>query len=562
MNYRIISAFLGMIAVILGLSMFLCLPWGLPAFGGGSSEVRGAVGLLLSGGLSTLLGATLIVLGRRADKQRLFRKEAIIIVSLSWILAIILSATPYLFSKTERVPGVPMSFCDALFESASGLTTTGATVFGELENTETLPRTILFWRGMTHFLGGLGVVCIFVVLIGHGSGGKAVMKIEHSVSGSIPASKIRTQATYLFYVYISLNVACGLLLLLCGMSLYDAITHSFSVIATGGFSTHNASIAYFTGAPHTNGLAIECVIIFFMIVSGTNHWLLYWAAIGQPQRLFRDSEWRLYVSLILLGIAITTSFGLLHGDFRIAPKTQDGPPAVGVALDGILTNDGSEDPETLNRRPQTTINTSAEHAHPLNAVHRSAFHVVSLMTGVGFVTERYELWNSTSLTVLMILMFVGGCAGSTSGGAKVFRVLLSFKALIRYLSETFSPNVVRTTRLDGENVDKGSLYSAVVYIFVMHILIFFTAIFVMSFEPNGIWLARGESQVEKMTDIYVASISLFGNVGPAFGALGSFENYGALTGPTKLVFSSAMLLGRLEVWTVLALLSPNFWRDR
>ena len=567
-----------MVAVILGVCMFLCLPWGLPAFGGGNAELRGATGLLCGGGLSILLGVVFIILGRGADEERLFRKEAFVIVSLSWIMAIVLGATPYLFSKTERAPGVRMSFCDAIFESASGLTTTGATVFSELENPDSLPRTILFWRATTHFLGGLGVMCFFVVLLGQGFNGKTILKIEHSVSGNLPASQMRTLATYLFRIYVLLNIVCSVLLVVCGMSIFDAISHAFSVVALGGFSTHNASVAYFTSDPRANGLAIECVLIFFMIASGTNYWLIYWAATGQPERLYRDSEWRCFVGLLVVGIALTTSFGLLHGDFRqtdpFVQKAQEsvGELSVAESGDGTViaktnllseeTNAEEEIAKSLPRRPAESVDESANLDRPLNALRRSTFQVVSLATGAGFATDRYELWNSTSLALLLFLMFIGGCSGSTAGGAKVFRVVFSYKALSQRLSETFSPNVVRITRVDGENVDKDALSSAATFVFFLGLLVFVTSICVASFEPDDIWILRGESQVEKITDLVVASVAMFANVGPAFGAFGSFENYSALTGPTKLIFAIATLLGRLEVWTVLALLSPNFWRNR
>ena len=179
-----------------------------------------------------------------------------------------------------------------------------------------------------------------------------------------------------------------------------------------------------------------------------------------------------------------------------------------------------------------------------------------------FATDRYELWNASTLIALIVLMFIGGCSGSTAGGAKVFRVLLAFKVFFQSLAEKFSPNVVRVTRVDGENVDKDTLHSAVTYIFVMAALVFVMTALVAAYEPDLIWLARGESQVEKVADLYVASVSMFANVGPAFGALGSFENYGELSDPTKFVFSWGMLLGRLEIWTVLSLFVPSFWRNR
>ena len=562
MNYKIISAVLGTVAAIVGACMFLCLPWGSAYLGGGSNELQGARGLLFSGGISMALAGALAFFGRGADKERLFRKEAIVIVALSWIMAVFLGALPYLFAGVLRATDTPMSFCDAFFESASGLTTTGATVFSSLENKETLPRTILMWRMTTHFLGGLGVICFFVALLGHGANGKAVFKIERSVS-SAPAAKMRTTASYLFFIYISLNIVCCVALLCCGTSLFDAISHAFSVVALGGFSTRDASVAYFTADPNANGLAVEIVLCFFMIASGTNYWLIYWCAVGKPGKLFRDSEWRLFMSLLIVGIAATTFFGVVHRDFKkTLPEETDVAVEVGGQLDRYIIDDGSDDPENLNRRPNKTIAASAPRAGLWESFRRASFQTISLATGAGFATYRYEYWNSTSLIILAILMYIGGCAGSAAGGAKVIRALLAWKSISQSLAATFSPNVVRSTRIDGEIVDKERLHAAVAYLFAFSSLIFVTAAIVTALEPDAIWLARHESQVEKMSDIYVASISMYANVGPAFGVLGSFDNFGALSDPTKFLFGWAALLGRLEIWTILALFSPNFWRNR
>lgn len=565
MNVRIIFALLGTVAIIFGASMFLCLPWGLPSFGGSfdAAEHRGIVGLFVSGAGTVLLGLILMYFGRGADRSRLFRKEAIAIVAFSWILLILIGAAPYLCSGTQRAPGVPMTFCDALFESASGLTTTGATVFGELEDPSLLPRSILFWRSMTHFFGGLGVMCFFVTLLGQGASGKSILKQERSASGSLPVAKMRTVAFYLFLIYVSLTFACFVLLTIFGMTSFDATAHAFSAIALGGFSTHNASVGFFETNLGTNGLGIECVLIFFMLVAGTNYGLIYWTILRKPSKLLHDSEWRLYIAIVIIGVAVTTVSGILNGDFRSNPCEEETLAQARCydPLDARLVSDGSNSQELV-RTPGQTICETAPKASFGNALRRATFQTVSLATGAGFATDRYELWNSTSLTVLFVLMVVGGCAGSTAGGLKVFRILLANKSLYLNFAQTFSPNVVRATRLDGENVDKSVLHSAVTYIFVFGLLVFATAALVTAIEPDLIWIERGESQVEKMSDLFLATASMYANVGPAFGAFGSFGNYGELSEPTKFILSWATLLGRLEIWTVLALLSPNFWRDR
>ncbi|MBQ1278227.1 MAG: TrkH family potassium uptake protein, partial [Thermoguttaceae bacterium] len=310
MNYRAVFVFLSAVACFLGVGMLCCIPWGGEAFGGDWRwETRGVEGLLKGAGTSFVVAFAFYWFGRGANSTRLFRKEAIAIVAFSWILAIFLGATPYLYGGAELRPGVPATFADAIFESASGLTTTGATVFGELENPASLPRTLLFWRFATHFLGGLGVMCFFVALIGNGANGKAIMKLERGASGNMPVAKMRELAFALFKIYVFLNVACAASFLCCGVSFLDAVAHAFSTVATGGFSSRNASVAYFATDPDVNCVAFELTALFFMIVASTNYGLLYWAALREPGKLFRDAEWRTYLTILTLATVAIFAFG-------------------------------------------------------------------------------------------------------------------------------------------------------------------------------------------------------------------------------------------------------------
>lgn len=585
MNYRIVLKFLSAVAIFLGVCMLLCLPWAAPCLGGDwTFEARGAGGLLKSALAAFAVGLVFYAFGRRADGNRLFRKEAIAIVTLSWTTAIVLGALPYLFSGSQRAPGVSLSPTDALFESASGFTTTGATIFSELENPASLPRTILFWRGTTHFLGGLGVMCFFVVLLGQGTRGKAIMKLEHNLNGGVPIAKMRVLAFSLFTIYISLNFVCFLFLLLFGMNVYDAISHAFSAIATGGFSTRNASVGYYAVSPGYNGVGIELVLIVFMILAATNFWLLYWVALGKPGKLLRDSEWRTFLGLVIVGIISTFAVGLYKGDFDVygtsdaplivAKKTDETAEAVQpieTADDGAAISDAEI--AEINDFSKTEPQKSEKEKEPNDskkpptvpwptALRLSAFNVVSLATGAGFATDQFERWSASSLVILGILIFCGGCSGSSAGGAKIYRIVLAAKELIREPERLHSPNVVRATRLDGENVDKETTTSAFVYLIAFVFLIFATTAFVVVVEPDDVWTARGTSQAEKSLDLTVGTLSMYANVGPGFGALGARENFGNLTETTKFVYCWSMLLGRLEIWAVLALFSPRFWRNR
>ncbi|MBQ8285392.1 MAG: TrkH family potassium uptake protein [Thermoguttaceae bacterium] len=623
--------------------MLFCMLWGCKALGGDWRwEARGVEGLLMGAATSFVVAFSFYWFGRGANSTRLFRKEAIAIVAFGWILAIFLGATPYLYAAVELRPGVPATFADAIFESASGFTTTGATVFGELENPASLPRTILVWRFATHFLGGLGVMCFFVALIGHGANGKAIMKLERGASGNMPVAKMRELAFTLFKIYVSLNVLCALSFLCCGASFLDAVAHAFSTVATGGFSSRNASVAYFATDPNVNSAAFELTALFFMVVASTNYGLLYWVALRKPRKLFQDTEWRTYLAILTLAIIATFSFGWFKGDFKktpvgevasvgeiasvgevasvgeiasvgevasvgeIAPVGEiasvDEVASVGEVastegeakvaerdvagaapafpqLSGELTtengrfainrknakNAGSAENagEAQNGENVATIEKANEENASeswLASLRLSAFTVVSLASGTGFAATRYELWNATSLCILAFVMFCGGCAASTAGGAKIYRICLLGKAILQGVERTHSPNVVRATRYNGENLERDVLNSVVIHLITLTVLILGLTLATLALEPDAPWADAPSPQIEKLTDMSGAALSMLSNVGPAFGKMGALENYGFLSAPTKLLYSCAMLVGRLEIWIVLSVFVPGFWR--
>ena len=594
--------FLSAVACFLGGGMLFCIPWGFEALGGDWRwEARGVEGLLKGAATSFAVAFAFYWFGRGANSTRLFRKEAIAIVAFSWILAIFLGATPYLFGAAELRPGVPATWADAIFESASGLTTTGATVFGELENPASLPRTILVWRFATHFLGGLGVMCFFVALIGNGANGKAIMKLERGASGNMPVAKMRELAFTLFKIYVFLNVLCAAAFLCCGVSFLDAIAHAFSTVATGGFSSRNASVASFATDPDVNCVAFETTALFFMIVASTNYGLLYWVALRQPGKLFRDTEWRTYLAILTLATVATFGFGWAKGDFdqRTSPTSepvastananaatlQGGAkvvereiawsaadfPTISGALGGddALFAEIAEDAQDKEKKENAALeqigarDEVGEANAPetwLDSLRLSAFTVVSLASGTGFATTRYELWNSTSLLILALVMFCGGCSASTAGGAKIYRIFLLGKAVLSGVERTHSPNVVRATRYNGENLERDVLNSVVVHLITSIILIAAVTFATLCWESDAPWRDTTSPQIEKLSDLTGAALAMFSNVGPAFGKMGALENYGFLSAPTKLLYGGAMLIGRLEIWIVLAVLAPGFWR--
>ncbi len=320
MKYALVSKFLGIISLMIAGMMLLSLPWACPALGGVELvEWHSVLALLASSALSGMVGALLLHLGRRASGT-LFRKEAFAVVGLSWLLASSLGMLPFLLSGTavgaERdasgnlVRTYRMGLVDAWFESASGFTGTGATVITDLEDPALMPRAVLFWRSETHFLGGLGIMVLFVAILGQGSAGRALMRAEMpGPSKDVHHARMQRAAWTFAAIYLGLNVVLTSLLALEGMTLYDALCHSFGTIATGGFSTYNSSVAFF------NSPTIEMTITAFMALSCVNFVLLYFVLIRQPGKLFRDVEFRTYMAILIAASAMAIGFGLYYGDF-------------------------------------------------------------------------------------------------------------------------------------------------------------------------------------------------------------------------------------------------------
>ena len=537
MNLGLLSKLLGLVAVLFGAMMVFSLPW---AFWEGDwsleQERRGFVGLAGAVVVCLAVGGILRHWGRNS-KGQLFRKEAMAVVGLSWILATVLGGLPFWFSGTLRAPGVPMTFVDAMFESQSGFSTTGATVLGELEDDTMVAHCILFWRSSTHYLGGWGIIVLFVAILGQGSAGKALMRAEMpGPSHSTPQARMQHTAWVLFLIYTGLNGLLALLLMIQGVSLFDSICHAFGTLATGGFSTFNASVGHFTTDPRYNGPAIEMTFIFFMLLAGTNFMLLYCLLLRQPGKLFRDVEWRIYIAVILLVTACILGAGLYHGDFdRFG--TSD------AAIDGGTAVD--------------------EEMPVFRGFRYSLFQVVSLMTTTGFCTDEFENWNAFACGILLVLMFIGGCAGSTGGGMKVIRHVLFFKILRLEIEQAFHPTVVRPLRLGGRPVEDQTLRKNILVYFGLIIAIFMISwVFMITFEPAATWTDSGHPVEHKLIDSAACVTATLNNIGPGLGVIGARQNYGAFTWYTKILFIWLMMIGRLEIFVILVLFVPGFWRNQ
>ncbi|MEZ6070394.1 MAG: TrkH family potassium uptake protein [Pirellulales bacterium] len=511
MDYRLLSKYLGIEVMLLGAAMLFSIPWCFPALGGGERfETEACLALLVTVLISLLLGGAMIHWGRGVH-ERFFRKEAMATVGLSWVLAALLGALPFLLSRTYRADDVPMTIPDAIFESASGFSGTGATVITDLDNPELVPRAILFWRSETHFLGGLGIMVLFVAILGQGLAGKALFRAEMpGPSKETGRSRAQHAAWAFTSVYLGLNVVLTLMLMVEGMSIFDALCHSFGTIATGGFSTYDDSVAHF------HSLSIEVTIEVFMVIACTNFTLLYLLALAKPGELLRDPEFRVYIGIIVLATALTIGWGMRHGDFV----------SFGEAL------------------------------------RYTSFQVVSILTNTGFATHNFSEWNEFGRGLLFLLMFVGGCAGSTSCSVKVIRHMVFAKAMWLELERVYRPNVVRPLLIGGKPFGDVDLRRDVIVYFAFILFIFITTWLLLdALEPDAAWVVHGHARHEKLIDCASGIGATLNGVGPGLGTIGAVENYSHFQPTSKLLFVVLMLLGRLELYPLLVMLIPGFWRS-
>jgi len=542
MNLRLLSKLLSLVAMLIGASMAFSLPWAFSVCGGEwRHEQDGFFGLLGAMAFCFAVAWLLRHFGR-TTREQLFRKEAMAVVGLSWVLATVLGGLPYVLSRTHRAEGVPMTVVDAMFESQSGFSTTGATVLTQLEDPAVVPRCILFWRSSTHFLGGLGIIVLFVAILGQGSAGKALMRTEMpGPTQSTPQARMQHTAWVLFLIYSGLNAILAILLMLEGLGPFDAMCHAFGTMATGGFSTYNLSAGHFATQPELyNGALIEMTITVFMVLAGTNFMLMYWIVLFKPGQLFGDVEWRVYMGIILLVTALVVGFGLYHGDFG----SHSGMVPVPEIADGSMEE-------------------TDEAASVGTAVRYSVFQVVSIMTTTGFCTDDFNRWNSFGRGILLLLMFIGGCAGSTGGGLKVIRHILFVKILRLELEQSYHPSVVRPLRIGGQPVEDQELRRNILVYFGLVVVIFAASwLFTITVEPDATWTENGHASEHKLMDSATCVSATLNNIGPGLGVIGATKNYANFTPWSKLLFTWLMMLGRLELYVILVLFMPNFWRSR
>ncbi|GAB4146661.1 MAG: TrkH family potassium uptake protein [Planctomycetaceae bacterium] len=525
MNWLLLCRLLGLLGMLVGGAMAFSLPWAFPLCGEVSHfESRGFWGLVGSMVCSLASGGLLYFRGRQDASGTILRKEALAVVGLGWIYAGFLGSLPYLFSGAMRAPDVPMNVADAFFESVSGFTTTGASVLNDLDDVQLVPRSVLFWRSFTHWLGGMGIIVLFVAILGQlGAGGKAL--VRHEVPGPINESvrpRVRETAMVMWAIYVSLSVILTTVLVIEGMSLYDALCHCFGTLATGGFSTHTASVGHF------NSLTIELTIIIFMIAAGTNFSLYYLTIQHHPTArglrgffsrfspFIRDPEFRVYIGILLVSTVMITA---------------------SLTVNEIYPN-------------------------WMTSLRHSAFMAVSIMTTTGFGTEDFHQWTEFSKGLLLLLMFVGGCAGSTGGGIKVIRFILFQKIIRLEIERAFRPNVVRPLRIFGKPVDAELRHEVIVYFSIVLVVFVVSWMMLAAIEPDTQWQPSETENLkaEKLLDCMSAVAATLNNIGPGLGVLGPHQNYSGFSSPGKLLLTLLMLLGRLELFAILVLFLPSFWR--
>ena len=421
------------------------------------------------------------------SKEPIGHKEGFAIAALGWILAAGFGALPFLFAGTFP------SFIDAYFESMSGFTTTGATVLVPIEGN---PYAILFWRDFVQWLGGMGIIVLVVAILpALGAGGMQLFKSE--VPGPEPdrlKPRIKETAKLLWGVYILFSVLQVACLYFTGMSLFDALTHMFGTMPTGGFTPRNLSVGTYDNP------VFENIIILFMFIAGANFTLHYKALHGNLKSLFKDREFLFYSGVILFSIL-----------------------AIATELRFYIYN---------------SIFTALRYA---------SFQVVSIATTTGFVTADYDVWPAFSKSVLLILMFIGGCAGSTGGAIKNIRVLLLMKQAYREFRKLIHPQAVSPIRLGDKVVSEGVMRNITGFFF-LYIFIFVISSFIMTILGLDIVSAMG------------SVAATLGNVGPGLGLVGPVQTYAFIPPLGKIVLTLCMLLGRLEIYTVLILVVPEFWR--
>ncbi len=478
MNYKMVFKTVGRLLMVEALLMLLPLAVSLYY-----KEKLEYVFLITIG---LLLTTSLIMIVQKTENRRIYAREGLVIVSLSWILMSLFGALPYLISGAISSP------VDAFFETVSGFSTTGATILTDIE---ALPNSLLFWRSFTHWIGGMGIIVFVLAILP-----KKDMQSMHILRAEVPGptvgklvSKTMVTARILYIIYTVFTIAEIIALFCCDMPFFDSITTAFSTAGTGGFAIKNASIAAY------NNLGAEMVITVFMALFGINFNLFYLLLIRQFKRAFKSEEMWTYLIIIFVCFAIIT-----------------------VDIYPIVDSLGT-------------------------ALRQSIFQVVSVITTTGFVTADFNTWPVLSQMIIIILMFLGACSGSTGGGLKVGRVLILAKSVFRELRRAINPNRVKAIKLDGALIDNSVVSTNTTY-FLIYIFVIGVSVLLLSFNHFD------------FSTTLTAVVTCISNLGPGLSRVGPIENFSEFSDFSKLVLCADMLIGRLEIFPIIVLFMPATWR--
>ncbi|HZK03817.1 MAG TPA: TrkH family potassium uptake protein [Bacteroidaceae bacterium] len=482
-HYKIICRIIGTLLVIESLILLLCSLFPLLL------KENDFFGFLASSLITACAGTAFLVYGK-GTKNEISRRDAYVVVTVIWIIFSLFGALPYFIS------GYISSFTDAFFETMSGFTTTGATILNDIE---LLPHGLLFWRSLTQWIGGLGIVFFTVAVLPiFGLDDVQLFAAESTApTHGKTHPRISVSGRWILVIYMVLTICCTVSLKLCGMNFFDSVSHTFCVISTGGYSTKNSSIAFF--ASHS----IENAITTFMFLSGVNYSLLYFMLFkGKLKRMYRDTEFNWY-----FWVTITFIFII----------------AIGLIVKGSES--------------------------PVDSLRHSAFQVVSILTTTGFTTTNYMAWPTLLWMILGLCMYPGACAGSSTGAMKNVRIVILFKTMRNEFSRILHPNAILPVRISGKVIPSSTKQSVLAFtIFYFGIILFSWLLFI----------ALGLD----LTTAYGSAISYIGNVGVTIGGNGNMNSCYMLPVAGKWFASMLMLVGRLEIFPVLLLLTPSFWKSR
>ena len=479
-NYKTVFFTLGMLQIILGIFMIIPI---IIQYVYGEFDSSFVIASII-----TLIFGILFVISNLDYDKKINLHQAFLLTSLSWITIAIFGALPLFFSKLN------LSFTDAFFESMSGITTTGSTI---IINLESAPKSILLWRALLQWLGGIGIIVMAITLMPiMNVGGMLLFKVLNTDSTNeiLPSSK--EISIKLIIIYVILTLLCGFSYKVFGMNIFDSLTHSMTTIATGGFSNYNESIGYF------DNIKIELAAIFFIIL-GSIPFIAYIKFMSGNKKIFlSDSQIKTFIKLIILSIVILFCY--------------------------LLIKDNN---------------------FSLSNIRSVSFNVISILTGTGYVTQGFDKWGSFPLFYFLILMFIGGCAGSTTCGVKIFRIQILYKFIVNQLKKVIYPRGIFIIKYENNTVNDKFLASIISFIF-LYIIIFFILTALLSLTG-----------LDFVTSISGAATSI-SNVGPGLGStIGPNGNFYQLPDVSKWILSTGMILGRLELFAILVLFLPSFWRS-